>query len=110
MKPVTVASVEKRLRQTVTADAEMQKRVIITQQTLIKAERLVRQSGLPEDKLTPSMHHAIVGMTAYLMVNSLDPKNPKEIRQFLQRYKTLIKRMRFEAPGKEGGAGEDRPV
>lgn len=81
------------------ADDETQKRVIINQQTLIKAEKLVKLAGLPEDQLTPSIHHFVVGAAAYLLVNSIDPKTPQEIRKFLQRYKTLIKRLRFEVPG-----------
>lgn len=110
-KNVSVATVEKRLKKTVVlADDQMQKRVLINQQILIKAERLVRQSGMPEEALTPSMHHAVVGMTAYLMVNSIDPKSPKEIRQFLTRYKSIFRKMRFEAPGEEEGQGEDRTI
>ncbi len=100
-KIVSVASVEKRIKNVVTADDEMQKRVIINQMTLVKAERLVKLAGMPEDKLTPSLHHALVGMTAYLMVNTLDPKTPAEIKKFLQRYRSMFKRMRFEQPGDE---------
>ena len=100
-KIVSVARVEKRIKNMVTADDEMQKRVIINQQTLVKAERLVKLAGMPEDKLTPSIHHALVGMTAYMMVNTIDPKPPAEIKLFLQRYRAMFRRMRFEVQGEE---------
>ncbi len=102
-------TVEARIKgMVVVADDDAQKRVVITKLILTKAERLLRTAGLPEESLTPSIHHAMVGMVAYLMVNTIDPKNPKEIRAFLSRYRSLVKRMRFAQdetmPGEEDQA------
>ena len=81
---------------TITADDQLQKKVTITHLDLVNAEKLLKAAGMPEDSLSPDIHHLLVGMTSYAMANTLDPKDPKELVMFLRANRRLLRQLEWD--------------